>query len=151
MIDPSLTISIDRTALSLSPLVLVAENATDLGLTDYAEPALLPRVSYAPTSDFQHGDVPLGWGWQQTLLNFSFLTIADTEAESRALVDAVRNAITQGLEYEVTVTASDAAAEVWTCNPGSLTPAGARTLVNMRHVRPVWSVSLPCYPVRSFA
>lgn len=152
MVDPSLTVSIDRTSLALPALVFsAAAGASDLGLTGYQEPAMQPRIDYAPASRITHGEVSLGWAWQQTLLNFSFTTIVATEAESRTLIAAVRSAITQVPTYSVTVTVSGAPAETWRCDPGSLTPDAARSLVDMKQVRPVWSVSIPCYPVRTVA
>lgn len=151
MVDPSLTISIDRTSLGEAPLVLSAAPGSELGITDYAEPAMLARVSYAPASRIVHGEMSLGWAWQQTVLPFSFSTFVDTEAESRALVASVLAAVTQAPTFEVTVTISDAAAETWVCDPGSLAPSGSRTRPDMQRARPVWAVSLPCYPVRSVA
>lgn len=150
IVDPSLTISIDRAALDLDPLVLVASGVGELGITAYREPAMQARLT-TTSSQLVHGDVTLGWSWQQALLDFSFTTRVDTETDSRALVAAVRDAISQGLSFAVTVTASDAPAETWSCNPGSLTPDAGRSRVDMKHVRPVWSVSLPCYPIRSVA
>lgn len=151
MVDPSLTISIDRTALSLSPLTFVASGAGTLGITDYSEPAMQPRVSYAPSSAFLHGEVALAWAWQTTLLRWSFFTDVDTETESRGLLAQVRAAITQGLHFDVTVSVGDAEGETWRCDPGGLTPDGSRTYTDLRDADPVWSVSLPCYPIRSVA
>lgn len=151
MVDPTLTISIDRTVLSLSPLVFVGQGDGELGIEDYREPAIQPRVSYAPSSEWQHGEIAMGWSYQQSILEWSFFTDVDTESESRALIAAVRAAVTQGINFEVTVSVSDADDEVWVCNPGSVSPTESRTYLNMRTPDPVWNVSLPCYPVRSFA
>lgn len=151
MVDPSLAISIDRTALSLSPLVFGCSGDVDLGITSYREPAEQSRVVYAPSSEFVDGDLPLGATLQQTILPFSFFTDVDTEAESRALVAQVRAAVRQAIEFEVTVTVSGAPAETWVCNPGSVTPEEGRDYMNLRDADPTWAVVLPCYPIRSVA
>lgn len=148
------SISIDRTSLSLSPLVLSGDAGTtaELGVANYSEPAMLPRVGYAPSSDFVHGDLALGWTYQQTLLNFDvFATSPADEQEQRDLIADLVAAVTQFPAYEVTVTVDDAAPETWTCDPGSVTPNGSRNWADVKHHNPVWAVSIPCYPVRSIA
>ncbi len=150
-VDPTLTISIDRTALSLSPLVFVGSGDGALGITAYREPAMQPRVQLAPTSAFIHGDVPLSWSWQQSLLTWSFFTDGTTETESRSLLAEVRAAVTQGLSFLVTVTVGGAPAEKWSCNPGPVNPESDRSYLDLRDSDPVWSVSLPCYPIREVA
>lgn len=150
MIDPTLTISIDRTALSLSALVCSGKrDGSPLLLTDYAEPAMQARVGTSPDSEWVHGSQALSWAWQQTILSFSVMADASTEAAARAVIAELRAAVTQGLNYSVTVSVSDADAETWRCQPGSVTPAGSRSLADMRRPVNVWNVTLPCYPVRS--
>lgn len=151
MVDPSLVITIDRTSLSLSPLVLSAAPGSELGIFDYTEPAEQTRVEYAPQSRIVDGATSIGAALQQTILPFSFLTLVDTETESRALVAEVRAAVKQSPTFEVTVSVSDAADETWTCDPGSVTPTGSRTFVNLTHPRPIFAVDIPCYPIRSVA
>lgn len=153
-VSPSLTISINRSGMAGAPAPLVFSGLLDsnqLGITEYEEPAMLPIVSYATPHDGRHGDPdPLSWRYAQTFLAWKFVTdLATTEQASRNLIADVRAAIAQALEFSVTVTVSGATAEVWTCNPGSLTPAGARARIDMTDPRPEWAVSLPAYPVRS--
>lgn len=151
MPDPTLTISIDRSALSLSPLLFVGSGDGQLGITDYREPAMQPRLRVAPASDFIHGEIPLAWSYQQTILEWSFATFGTTEAESRTLVAEVRAAVTQGLSFPVTVTVNGAPAETWSCNPGQVVSETPRTYENLRDSDPTWLVSLPCYPIREVA
>lgn len=149
----TLTISIDRTSLTLPALVMLGhpDASLALGVTDYTEPAMQPRINYAPTSGYVHGEQALGWAWQETMLNFSVSTFNQpSENASRTLVAELRTAITQ-FSYTVTVTVDGAAAESWTCRPGSLVPAGSRSLADVTHHRPVWAVSIPCHPIRSVA
>lgn len=146
----TITISIDRTALSLSPLVMDgnADGTSGLAVANYTDPALQARIQYAPSSLEQHGDLALGWTWQQTILGFDvFPDDQASEAAAQALVDELRDAITQALEFDVTVT-KGGSVEVWTCNPGSLVPVGGRTVANLEEHDAVWTVTLPCFPVR---
>lgn len=146
MPEPTLTISIDRTALALTPLVLSGrDDGSPLGVTDFTEPGRQPRI-VSISSDHQHGDNPLRWSYQQAVLTFSAFPEADDEATAQAALEELRAAITQGLRYEVTVTISDAPPKVWTCNPGTLSPP-SRDYLNLKHHFPVWSVTLPCHPI----
>lgn len=146
----SLTISIDRTALDLDPLVLSGvDDANPLGITDYREPAMQSRIAFAPSSDYEPGDIPLAATWQQTVLAFAVAPRVSTEAEARALIAELVAAVSQGLTYLVTVTVDSAAPEVWTCNPGSVEPVGGRTFADLNKHDPEWAVSLPCHPIRA--
>lgn len=144
----SLLISIDRTLLGLPPLVLSGiDDANLLGVADYREPERVARVTYAPTSRHEHGDMPLAMSLAQSVLGFDVFPTAATESAARALHTELSNAITQGLEFPVTVTVGDAPAETWTCNPGFIAYPNGRTFVDLRDHNAIWSVSLPCYPV----
>lgn len=148
------TISIDRTSLADTPLILSGTAGTTeaLGVSGYQEPGMLPRVRNAPESDFVHGDLALGWTWQQTFLNFTvFATAAATEQAQRDSIAELVLALTQFPAYEVTVTVDDADAETWQCNPGSVTPLNGRSVYDVRLHNPEWAVTIPCYPVRSIA
>lgn len=145
----SLSISISRTSLSLSALVLSGNaDAAELGVVDYQEPARQARIAYAPDSPHIHGSQPLSWAWQQTFLQFGVVTDhSATEAESKALVEELITAITQW-SYLVTVTVGGAQ-QIWTCQPGSLAPTGSRTYADITDHNPTWAVSIPCHPVPS--
>lgn len=144
----SLTISINRTSLSLSALSMSAllADGTALGIVGYQEPAKTPRVGYAPSSNYEHGDTVLSWSWQQSILNFDVVPVNPaTEAVARDLIDQLVTAVSR-VQYQTTVTVNGVA-KVWTCDVGSVTPAGARTLVDLKTKAPVWAVSIPCYPI----
>ena len=148
MTTPALTVSIDRTSLSLAALVASGTNdATVLGVTGYSEPGAVPRVTYGPTSAYLHGDKPLAWSYQQGVLQLEIVARASTETAAQALYDALAAAITQWPSYAVT-TVVNGVTKVWTCYPGSLVPA-ERTLVDLRNHDAAWAVSLPCYPVHA--
>lgn len=147
----TLTISIDRTGMvgDPDPLVLIAhddEGETVLGVTGYSEPARQVRNRYAPPSDFAHGQVPLGFTYQQSLLTFEVVPFDATETQGKAAVLELEAAVAR-LSYEVTVTVNGAPTYTWTCTAGSVLPVGARSYVDLKYANPSWAVSLPCHPV----
>lgn len=148
MFDPEITISIDRTSLALGPLVLSGQDdATTLSIVEYTEPAIEARVTWAPTSQWAHGQQATASAYEQTLLQFDVSPWATSETLSRAALAELRTALAQ-FSFEVTVTVGDAPAETWTCNAGSVGGA-SRTFENLKTGRPVHPVTIPAYPVRS--
>lgn len=144
----TLTITIDRTLLSLSPLVLSgADDANVLGVQRYSEPAVQWRVGYAPDSAHIHGSVPLSGAYQQALLNFEVVTDnAASEAQSRTQLTELREALAQ-FRFDVTVVVDGAPSETWACHLGSMAPLGPRSSIDLRDSNPVWAVAIPCHPV----
>lgn len=145
-----LTISIDRTSLALDPLVLVGDKGsttnTKLAISAYQEPSRQARVRRAPPSDHVHGDLALGWNWQQSALSFVVVALEATEAEGKAAVLELEEAVAR-LSYSVTVTVGTAPPYTWTCDPGSVTATRNRTRFDVRSGQSEWSVELPCHPV----
>jgi hypothetical protein len=149
----TLLISIGRVSLpgSPSPLVLSgSDDANEIGVVAYAEPAIQSRVGYAPDSAWIHGSQALSSSYQQTILGFDVVTDkAASEAASRALIGDLREAISQ-FAFTVTVTVDGATPEIWSCNAGSIIANEARTYPNIGNSNPVWSVTIPCYPIPTF-
>ena len=143
----SLVITIDAATdivMSASPV-----SPTELGVTAYSEPAILPRINYAPDSPYLHGSTALGWTYDQAVLNFTVGTmLSATEAEARGHIATLRAAVSR-LSYNVTVNVDGAGDEVWACTVGAVTPVGPRDMVNIRTHKTEWNVSIPCYPVSS--
>lgn len=148
-VNPTLTISISRTSLSLAALALSAANdATALGVVSYTEPAVEQDIEWAPDSKYVHGSVALSSKYGHSMLNFDAGTnLAATETDSRALFAELKAALNQ-FTYTVTVTVDGATAEVWTCQPGSL-GAVSRSYEDLRSHSVVRPVSIPCHPVPS--
>lgn len=125
------------------------DTVTALGITAYSEPAIQTRLNYAPSAGFTHGDSLLGWSYQQTSLVFSVAAInAASESAAKALIDALRAAVTQ-FSYNVTVNVNGAGNVVWACDPGTVTPAAERTYADLKNHNPEWVVTIPCYPIPS--
>jgi hypothetical protein len=148
----TISISVDRTSLALSPLVFSGRrDGTARGITSYDEPAMIVRNRYATTSDYEDGDTIRGSSLQQTILAWSFITPeATSEQNHRQLVAEVREAVGQ-LQFEVTVTLDGADAETWLCDRGNVAAVAGRTLIDVRLHLAEWSIVLPCYPVRTIA
>lgn len=142
----SLTITVDAD----TPIVMsAAPGATDLGITAYSEPVILPSVNYAPDSPYLHGQVALSWKYQQSLINFTVAPFgAATEAEAVTLVETLRAAVSR-LGFDTT-TNPNGVPKVWLCDAGSVTPANARSRIDLdRPWIQEFNVSIPCYPVPS--
>lgn len=142
----TLLITISRTELALTPLVLSGTNDANLiGVTSFTEPARVPDIEYAPTSNL-YRDVPLSVSYRQGVLGFDVVTHKSaTEQASQDLLDDLRDALGQ-FAYTTTTVINSASAKVWTCNTGAMSPI-ERTLVNLKHFNPVASVTIPCYPI----
>lgn len=151
MSDPSsLTISIDRTSMTLSPLLLCGHDDPSrvLSVSTYREPAMQPRINYAPTGD-DHGDTPLSWSYQETVLAFNvFDEGGASEATMRAKIAQLVAALGR-LTYTATITVGDADPETWTCRAGAVAPVDDRTSFDLQGHRPMWAVTIPAYPIRS--
>lgn len=152
MVDPSLVLTIDRSSLSLSPLVMSAtrSDATDLGVVSWREPAMQSRLILAPESRLIAGDQMIGSTLQQTLLSFQVMPLdAASESEVRTVIEALMTAVCRQPSFTVTDAISGAPDRTWSCNPGSVIPDSDRSLVDLKHLVPVWSVSIPAYPIWS--
>lgn len=141
----TLTVSIDRTDLSLSPLVFSAvEDGTTWGiLPGYQMPGLVPQVRTA-TSNFVHGEVATGWTWTQARITFDAAPDVESAAALLAAVDEVRAALGR-LSYSVTTT-WNGAAQTWTAMPGACQPSTIDA-PELDANQPVYSITIPVYPV----
>lgn len=145
----ALTITIDRTGLSLSPLVLSGvDDDHDYGITAYQPPALQARVGYMPDSGDIDGSEAISSSWQQSLLGFSFVPDhADDETDVQASYAEVAAAVGQ-FSFTVTTQVSGAPAQVWSADRGSIAlAAGSRSYLDLTAVPPVYSITIPVYPV----
>lgn len=146
MIDPTLTISISRTELSLAPLAFSASlDGTVLGVVDYTPPDFRMRNVYA-SSDTFHGAERTASSLEQSSILFRWIRVgATTEAQIQTSRNEVATALRQ-FSYKVTTQVSGAPAEVWDADPGTLL-GGSRNLVSLKHLVPVYAVEIPVYPI----
>ena len=146
MTAPTLTITIAQTGDDL--VLSGTPGVGSLGITRYAPPALQTRLSYMPDSPSVHGSEATGASWQQALLSFDWVPdTATDEGDVAASYADVVAAISQ-FEFEVTTQVSDAAAEVWVANWGSIVLAGgSRDYTSLVNKNPVYTVTIPVYPI----
>lgn len=146
-VDPTQTITIDRTGLELDPLVFSARlDGTVLGLVNYQPPAMISRLGYMPDHPDVDGSELTSASWQKALLNFDWMADqATTETIVQAAYYEVLAAIAQ-FSFLVTTKVSDAPEQIWTADRGSMTPAG-RTLIDTQFLRPVYAVQIPVQPI----
>lgn len=148
MIDPTLTISISRLLLpgSLAPLEFSASlDGTLLGILSYQEPALVQRLGYMPDHPDVDGSELTSASIQKTLLSFDWAAdLATSETQAQSAKAQVRAALRQ-FTYTVTTQVSGAPAEVWTADPGNMTPS-PRTYVDLANFGQAHEVSIPVDP-----
>lgn len=146
MTAPTLTITISQSG---DDLVLSGSvDSNELGVTRYSPPALQQRLVYMPDSASVHGSEATSAAWQQALLSFDWVPdrAADEGDVAASYADVVA-AIGQ-FEFTVTTQVSDAAAEVWSANAGSIVLAGgSRDYADLAHKNPVYTVTIPVYPL----
>lgn len=149
MTAPTLTISIDRSSLSLSPLVLSGTNdSNDLGVVNYTPPAKQKRLGQMPDAPDIDGTEYVSSSYQQSRLNFDFVTDkATSETELQALEDELAAAIDQ-FAFVVTTQVDGAPARAWSANSGDLIPP-SRTYTDLANHNPVFAVSIPVFPIAS--
>lgn len=148
--DIPVTVTIDRTSLSKAALVISGANdGTTLGLTACQPPSKVARITYAPDHPDMDGSVALSATWQQALLGFNVVTDqAPDEATVAAQIAELTEALSQ-FGYLVTTQVGNAPAEVWSAQRGSIALASSdgRAFSDLRDHNPVYSVTIPVYPI----
>ena len=147
----TLTVTIDRTSLSKSPLVLSAGHDTTIGLSAYQPPSKVARITYMPDNSSIHGSEAIASSWQQAILGFNALIDqAASEADIASAVSDLTAAVEQ-FSYTITTQVGNAPAEKWSADMGSITLAdsGGRVFEDLAHLNPVYSVTIPVYPIPS--
>lgn len=149
MADPTLTISIDRASLSLSPLEFSGSNdGTDLVIVSYVPPSLINQVEYMADSSDVHGAEAVAAHYLQGVLAFSwYRNSAASETVVQSAFAEVAAAIGQ-FSFEIETQVSGAPVQTWRADPGSLTgDSNGRTYVDLSTLTPVYSVSIPVHPI----
>lgn len=150
MIDPTLTISLGRSGLAVPAADLLfagTRGATDFGIVGYQSPALQRRIGYAPDSPYIDGSEAISASWQQALMRFDwfFDNPTATETDVRAAYDEVVEAIGQ-FSFTVTTAVNGAPGQLWRADSGSIVEP-ERTYQNLANQNPVYTVTIPVYPI----
>ena len=141
----TLTISVDRTSLSLGPLVFSANDDANVWgiMPGYQQPGLVPETRVA-SSPLTHGEVATRFKWQQALHQFdAFPNVASAAALTAAKAE-VRAALGR-LSYSVTVT-ENGQATIWDCQPGSFMPSPI-DYPELDALHPAFAITIPCHPI----
>ena len=144
-VDPTLTISIDRTSLGLGPLVF--SGRTDLNvwgiLPGYQQPGLDPETRVA-SSRFTHGEVATGFKWRQAMHQFDAFPNVTTAAALTTAKNEVRAALGR-LSYTVTVN-ENGQSTTWAAQPGTSVPSPI-DWPELDGLYPAFSITIPCHPL----
>lgn len=150
MTTPTVTVSIDRTGLSLGALTFTGtKSGATRGIVNYVPPALISRIAYMPDSDSVHGSEATAASWQQAILGFDWVPVdAASETVVQAAYLEVAAAVGQ-FSYTVTTQVGGAPAQVWRADAGSIQLGGSsgRTYVDLANRVPVYAVTIPVYPL----
>jgi hypothetical protein len=152
IIVPEVTITLDRSGMPGSPAPLIFYGATGLGglvILRYMPPAQSARTTYMPDAGDVDGSEAIGSAWQQAVLAWDW---RPDGATSETIVQAARNEVLAAIgqfEFEVTTRVSDAPAEVWQADRGSMALGGSdgRQYVDLANLIPQYAVTVPVYPI----
>ena len=144
------SVSIDRTSLSLSALVIDTEGFN----TYYVDKAGLgrvgktPRETIAAASPFVHGQLRTAVVWEESTLPLTVRVQGTTSSALASAVDALEAALSQFV-YTVTVTV-DGVARAWTAYPATWNSTdGLTAFERVKTFHEDLSISIPVYPVSS--
>lgn len=141
------TVSIDRSALSLSPLVIADDGAT-YRLTErgLGRPGVTWRMGAMPDSADVHGTEYISAAKEQSSLPLEVAVTASTTSALSAAVVALEAAVSQ-FSYDVTVTV-DGVGRTWSCGPASYASANGAFDAGMVAAHfDVLSITIPVYPI----
>lgn len=151
--EPGFSISIDRASMAgdLDPLVISGVSGeTPLTVVSFTEPAKIAEIDWLPDMPEVSGSTPRAFRYAQAVMGFTVASYdAESETDSRALITELWAAIAR-LGFPIVLTVADAPDETWSCRPGSLAMGGARDWVDLAYSNPLWSVTIPCYPIPEF-
>lgn len=142
------TVSISRTALALTALVIADDGAEPYSLTatGLGRPEITPRNTYAPDSRYINGSELVAVTREQSALPLEVLVQADSAVTLHNAIAALDDAIWQ-FTYTVTITVGGVA-QVWTCSPGVLnTVSGTVDHGHADQHMAVVALALPCHPI----
>lgn len=144
------SVSIDRTSLSLSALVIDTEGFN----TYYVDQAGLgrvgrtPRETFATASPWVNGQLRTAVVWDESSLTLTVRTQADSSSALDTAVSALEDALSQ-FTYTVTVTV-DGVVKVWNAYPATWNSTdGLLAVERVRAFHEDLSISIPVDPVSS--
>lgn len=147
--DLTLTVTIDRTNLGWTPLVLYSDRAHLWGITKFRRPEKVARRTYMPDAAGVHGSELISASFDQSNLIATVVPFgAADEAAQQAARSELEDAITQ-LRFTVTTKLGGAPTETWRADFGDLTLSASdgRDPDDVRKSRPAYILVIPCHPI----
>ncbi len=141
-------LSISRTSLGESPLLIGVNGAAPYSLTDtgMGRPAVTARTVGASESPWLHGSTLVSAVRETSALPLEILIQASTDAELAAATAALDEALWQ-FDYALTVI-EGSTSTTWQCSPASYGVAdGVSMSFNVDQHFEVWTVTIPVYPI----
>lgn len=136
------SVSIDRTSLSLSALVIADDGATyQLGKDGLGEPNMTWRITSMPDSNDIHGSEPVTAVKEATSLPLTVIVKAASSAALKTATTALTDALSQ-FAYTATVTV-DGQSDVWQCSPASWARSNAVQPGEVAQFFKVLTVTIP--------
>lgn len=142
MIDVSVTI--DRTSLSLSALELTDANGYILDRDNFGAAGVTWDIAYVSAPDY-HGDDAMRARKTNSSWQLQYEVTGADAAAAKAAKDALCDAVSQ-FSYTMTLT-QDGISEVWTCDPASWQIGG--DVMDNSLETDVWQIvlTIPVYPI----
>jgi len=142
----TVSVSIDRTSLSLSPLVIDDNPASVYRIAQggLSRPTITVRETNAPDSRYFEGTELLAVTREQTRIPVKLIVQGASWAAVEAAVDTLDAAVWQVM-YDVTVTV-DGVAKTWHCTPAIPAPSGLIEPENVSQFFDVFDLDIPCKP-----
>jgi hypothetical protein len=141
----SVSVSVDRSALSLTALVFNADGPTyritEQGL---GRPGITWRRTAAPDSVNVHGTEYVAASKEQSSLPLEVGVYAGTTADLDAACVALEDALSQ-FAYDVTVT-EDGVVKVWSAGPADMASGLVDSGEVASHIR-TYTITIPVYPI----
>ena len=146
ILDPTLTISVDRTSLGLPPLVFggTTGDGNVWGiLPGYTQPGLdVDEVT--ASSPLTHSEVTTRWKYRRALHQFDAFPNVATPSALTAAKAELRAALGR-TSYNVTVV-ENGESTTWACNVGRIQPSPI-DYPELKYLQPAYSLTIPCYPI----
>ena len=144
----TVTVSVDRTSLSLSALAITDDGSTyQIGLDGLGRPGRVWRFTDMPPSSDAHGTEHVAAVLEETTLPLEVIVKAASSSALNTAVDALFAALSQ-FAYDVTVTV-DGVAKTWSAAPAAVAPKAAIGPGQVAQFFEVFTVTIPVYPIAS--
>jgi hypothetical protein len=144
----TITVSIDRTSLSLSALAATNDGATyQIAQDGLGDPGITWRKSTMPDSDDIHGSEYVAAAKEQTSIPLEVIVKAASSSALKTARDALFAALSQ-FTYTVTVTV-DGVSDVWTAGPADWARSTAVQPGQVAQFFTVLTITIPVYPIAS--